>query len=159
MSLFRYAAQMRRTGAFAAAVGVVLLASGVAFAQEAKKTPIPAGKARLTLTRVSTLLYSGAAAIIKVNDQEVASVWNGGTVTADVTPGANTLTASGALYPGAWTLKLNMKAGQNYAFEIQPRSAGVGTAVMFGAIGGAIEASSNPGKNTGLFEMKMKGKK
>jgi len=158
MSLSSHAARSRRAQAFVAILGTALLTSSLALAQEAKKA-IPAGKARLTFTRVSTILYSGVPTTIKVNGQEVASVWNNSTAAVDIAPGPSAVNASGWSYPGSWTLNLNAKAGQNYNIEIAPRGGSVGTAVMFGAIGGAIEASANPGKNIGLFEMKMKGKK
>lgn len=71
------------------------------------KAPIATGKARVTITRVSTLQYAAAPATITLNGQKVASVANGGTAVVDVPAGANVLAASAWSYPGEYKVKLN----------------------------------------------------
>ena len=114
-------------------------------------TPVPSGKARITLTRASTIVYSGCPATIMLGTAKVADIANGGQAIIDVPAGENVLTASCWSYPGIFTVKFKAAAGQKYAFEVAPRDGSIGTAVLFGAIGGAIDASVN--ENSGAFQI------
>jgi hypothetical protein len=116
--------------------------------------PIPRGKARLTLTRVSGMLYSGVQASVKINGQQVAGLWAGSSSTVDIAPGANVVSVDGWSYPGSWTVDLNAKAGQTYAIEISPRGDSY-VFGMFGLVGGVIDVSAN--KNAGAFQMRVVG--
>jgi hypothetical protein len=116
--------------------------------------PIPRGKARLTLTRVSGMLYSGVQASVKINGQQVAGLWAGSSSTVDIAPGANVISVDGWSYPGSWTVDLSAKAGQSYAIEISPRGDSFAFG-MFGLVGGAIDVSAN--KNAGAFQMRVVG--
>jgi hypothetical protein len=115
---------------------------------------IRAGQARLKLTRVSSILYAGAPATVKVNGNEVASVSAGSTSEVDIAPGASKVTVEAWSYPGTWTVNINAKAGQTYVLEIKPREASFGPS-MLGPIGGAMDAGAN--KNAGAFEMRLVG--
>jgi len=119
-------------------------------------TPVPEGKARVTITRTSSLMYAGAPATITLNGQTVASIATGGSTIVDVPAGANILAASAWSYPGQFSVKLNAAPGQKYALEVSPRSASLGPGMLLGPIGGAIDASVN--ENAGAFEMKFVAK-
>jgi hypothetical protein len=115
--------------------------------------PIAAGKARLTLTRVTGILYVGAPATVKINGEQVASLWAGSSSSIDIAPGATSVSVDGWTYPGSWTVDLSVKAGQSYTIEISPRGDSLGPNLLLGAIGGAIDASVN--QNAGLFQARV----
>lgn len=112
--------------------------------------PVPAGKARLVMSRPSGMQYMAVAASVKVNGSEVASLYGGNTQTVDIATGNLTITVDASTYPGSWTEQLAAKAGTTYQIEVGPREGSGATAVLFGAIGGAIEAQNNP--KSGLFQ-------
>jgi hypothetical protein len=118
------------------------------------KAPVPEGKARLLLNRPGGLLYAGVPARVKVGDNQVASLWGGSTAVVDVPAGTTRLSVDSWNYPGEWADDMTLAAGQTYKIEVGAREDGVGTAVMFGAIGGAFEASSNATRS-GLFQLKI----
>lgn len=120
------------------------------------RAPVPEGKARLLLNRPGGLLYAGVPARVKVGDNQVASLWGGGTAVADVPAGPTRLSVDSWNYPGEWADDITLVAGQTYKIEVGAREDGVGTAVLFGAIGGAFEASSNASRS-GLFQLKIEG--
>ncbi len=115
--------------------------------------PVVSGKARLTLTRVSGFVYSGVPATVKINGEQVASLWAGSSSSVDIAPGATSVSVDAWTYPGTWTLDLSAKAGQAYTIEISPRGDSLGPALLLGAIGGAIDASVN--QNAGAFQMRV----
>lgn len=115
--------------------------------------PIPRGKARLSLTRVSGLLYSGVPASVKVNGQPVAELWAGGASSVDLAPGPTAVSVDAWSHPGSWTVELNVKAGQTYALEISPRGDSYVPGALFGVVGAAIDANVN--KNAGAFQMRV----
>lgn len=115
-------------------------------------TPIPAGKARVTISRESTLVYSGCPAAVSRGAEKVAEVGNGGRAVIDIPAGDTVLSVSCWSYPGDYKVSFKAEPGRNYDMQVAPREASVGTAVLLGSIGGAIEASS--GQNTGAFEIK-----
>jgi hypothetical protein len=152
----RLSAVDRRAVAVAAALALAGCASADAVDTAAlAKTPIAAGKARVTITRVSALQYAAAPATITLNGQKVASVASGDTAIIDVPAGANVLAASAWSYPGEFFVKLNAVPGKNYALEISPRAGSLGPSILLGPIGGMIDAGAN--ENAGAFEMKLAG--
>lgn len=118
-------------------------------------TPIPYGKARVTLTRPSTIVYAAVPAAIDLNGVRVASISPGGSSVIDVPAGDNTLTASAWSYPGTFSYKLRAVPGERYVLEVAPNESHMGTAILFGAVGGAIEASTS--ENTGAFQITPPG--
>lgn len=114
---------------------------------------VPAGKSRLVLSRPSGMLYMAVPASVKVNGNKVADLYGGNSHTLDIAPGKVSIMVDSWNYPGSWTDELAAAAGVTYEIEVGPREDGVGTAVMFGAIGGAIEAQNNP--KSGLFQWKV----
>jgi len=118
-------------------------------------SPIPAGKARVTIARESSLLYAGAPATITLNGAKVADITSGGKAIIDVPAGANVLAASAWSYPGEYKVKLDAVAGQSYGLVVTPRSASLGPGALLGPIGGMIDAASN--ENAGAFEMRVAG--
>lgn len=117
--------------------------------------PIAPGKARVSITRTSAVLYAAAPATITLNDQKVASVGNGETAIVDIPAGANTLAASAWSYPGEYKVKLNAFAGQTYKLEVAPRGDSFGPSVLLGPIGGMIDSAAN--ENAGAFELRLAG--
>ena len=154
MSLVRYAARVRRSAVFAAIVGAALLiTSGFASAQESKPTPIPAGKARLVLNRVAGIVFVAGAAIVKVNGQEVATLWADKSATVDIAPGAVVVSVAAWASPGDVAVGLKAKAGTTYYFEIAPRPERINFLGTIGAIGQYIDAATK--KNTGHFSIRQ----
>ena len=147
-----------RSGTWAIAAAALLLtvhgcASNNAIDTAAlAQTPIPAGKARVTITRTSDMLYAAAPATITLNGQTVASISTGGTAIVDVPQGNAVLAASAWSYPGEYKVTLNAVAGQNYALEVAPRSASFGPSLL-GPVGGMMDSSANG--NAGAFEMRI----
>ncbi len=137
----------------AGCAGTETASAGLA-AEAAAKAPerVPAGKARLTLTRVSGVLYVGTPATVKINGEQVASLWAGSSSTVDIAPGANSVSVDAWSYPGFWKVDLNAKAGQAYAIEISPRGSSYVPSLL-GPVGGAIDAAAN--ENAGAFQMRV----
>lgn len=115
--------------------------------------PVPAGKGRIVLSRPGGIQYMAVAANVKVNGNEVASLYGDNSKTVDVAPGILTIMVDAATYPGSWTEQLSVKAGSVYEIEVGPREGSGATAMLFGVIGGAVEAQNNP--KSGLFEWKV----
>jgi hypothetical protein len=115
-------------------------------------TPVPSGKARVTISREQTLVYAGCPASVSRGTAKVAEVANGGRAVFDIPPGDTVLSVSCWSYPGDYKVSFKAEPGRIYDMQVAPRQASVGTAVLLGSIGGAIEASS--GENTGAFEIK-----
>ncbi len=158
MLSFRYAAHARRMGIFAAIIGVALLiTSGIAAAQETKPTSIPAGKARLVLNRVAGIVFVAGAAIVKVNGQEVATLWADKSAVVDIAPGAVVVSVAAWASPGDVAADLKAKAGTTYYFEIAPRPERINFLGTIGAIGQYIDAATK--KNTGHFSIRQVKKK
>jgi hypothetical protein len=154
MFSFRHAARTRRSAIFAAiAAAALLVTSGIAVAQENKKTPIPAGKARLVFNRVGTVLFVASAAIVRVNGQEVASVWANNSAVVDIAPGNTAVSVSAWAAPGDFVVNLKAKPGATYNFEISPRIERVNLFGIVGAVGQYIDANTK--KNTGHFSIRL----
>lgn len=115
--------------------------------------PLAAGKARVTITRPSTIVYAAAPATITLNGQKVADVAVGSSAVIDVPAGPNILAASAWSYPGTFSVKLNARAGATYALTVEPRGDSLLPGALLGPIGGAIDASVN--ENAGAFQLAL----
>jgi hypothetical protein len=83
------------------------------------------GQAIVTISRVNN--YYGALVPVQVtaNGAEFASLGLGATFTGGIKPGPVTLTTSMWSTPGSYTIHFDAVAGKHYAFELQPRTAGL----------------------------------
>ncbi len=117
--------------------------------------PVPAGKARIVVTRNSSLLYLAAAVDVRSNGSKIASLGRGGSVVQDIPKGQNTLSVSTPTAFGQFTVNFNAKAGQTYNFEVSPRSGALLTGSAWGMAGDAINASVS--EQSGYFQIDLKG--
>lgn len=112
---------------------------------------IPPGQALLTINRVNN--YYGALVPVRVtaNGAEFASLGLGEAFTGGIKPGPVTLTTSMWSTPGSFTVHFNAEAGKRYAFELQPRGAGLALASA-GIIGSVVDAAAN-GEQSGPYKL------
>jgi hypothetical protein len=112
---------------------------------------IPAGQASLTISRVNN--YYGALVPVRVsaNGADFASLGLGESFTGGVKPGPVTLTTSMWSTPGSYTVHFDAVAGKRYAFELQPRGAGLALASA-GIIGSVVDAAAN-GEQSGPYKL------
>ena len=112
---------------------------------------IPPGQASLAINRVNN--YYGALVPVRVtaNGAEFASLGLGESFTGGVKPGPVTLTTSMWSTPGNYTVHFNAVAGKRYAFELQPREAGIALASA-GIIGAVVDAAAN-GEQSGPYKL------
>jgi hypothetical protein len=139
----------------ALALALALAACGTSGMENASlaNTPVPAGKARLTVTRVSTLLYAAAPASLTLNGAPAAELAAGGGSILDVPAGPVTLAVSAWSYPGTFSVRLAPKAGQTIALVIEPREASLASGTLLGPLGGLFDASVN--ENAGAFQIRV----
>lgn len=116
--------------------------------------PVPADKARIVVTRDSSLLYLAAAVDVRSNGAKIASLGRGGSVVHDIPKGQNTLAVSTPTAFGQFVVSFNAKAGQTYNFEVSPRSGALLTGSAWGMAGDAINASVS--EQSGYFEINLK---
>ena len=116
--------------------------------------PIPASKARIVVTRNSSLIYLGAAVDVRSNGSKIASLGRGGSVVHDIPKGQNTLSVSTPTAPGQFVVSFNAKAGQTYNFEIAPRSGALITGSLWGMAGDTMNASVS--EQSGYFQIELK---
>ncbi len=121
--------------------------------QAANQAPV-AGQARLTISRVSGVLYAGAPATVKVNGQTVADIWAGSATVVPVPAGRVKVSVEAWSSPGAYTVDLDVKEGAGYALEIAPRQESFLPGALLGPIGALIDASNNEGKS-GPFRLRV----
>jgi hypothetical protein len=112
--------------------------------------PAP-GKALVKLNRIQEVLYAGAPATVKINGNQVASLWQGQSTGIEVAPGATSITVDAWSYPGAYTVNLDAKAGSIYAFDIRPRQGSVAPGMILGPLAGLMDQGEE-GK-AGAFEI------
>jgi hypothetical protein len=112
---------------------------------------IPPSQASVTITRVNN--YYGALVPVNVtaNGASFASLGLGETITGGVKPGPVTLTTTMWSTPGSYTVHFNAEAGKRYAFELQPRGAGLALASA-GIIGSVVDAAAN-GEQSGPYKL------
>lgn len=130
---------------------VALLTMAVGAGDEALAA---SGKAKLVLKRISSVLYVGVPASVKVNGNSVATLWAGNTETVEIAPGKSAVSVGTWSYPASWTVHLNAQAGRTYTLEISPRAASFGPALL-GPIGGVIESNGGKNEKAGVFELKV----
>ena len=116
--------------------------------------PVPANKARIVVTRNSSLLYLAAAVDVRSNGVKIASLGRGGSVVHDIPKGQNTLAVSTPTAFGQFVVNFNAKAGQTYNFEVSPRSGALLTGSAWGMAGDAINASVS--EQSGYFQIDLK---
>jgi len=118
-------------------------------------TPVPSGKARISIHREDTIIYAGCPAAVKANGADVASIASGGKALFDVPAGDLVLAASCWTYPGDFAIRFKAEPGRTYAFALGPRQEGIATGLLLGVVGTAIQASIS--ENTGAFSLKAAG--
>ena len=146
---------MRIALAAAAMFGAALLSGCGTMGNETAalaSQPIANGKARVTFSRVSTVMYAGAPATITLNGEKVGDLASGGVTVIDVPAGDNVITASAWSYPGTSTLKREAKPGQQYNVEISPRGDSFVPSLL-GPVGGVVDSAANG--NAGAFQLKL----
>ncbi|MFA5593266.1 MAG: hypothetical protein WC989_08135 [Micavibrio sp.] len=116
--------------------------------------PIASNKARIIVTRNTSLLYLAGAADVRSNGEKIASLGRGGSVVHDVSKGQNTLSVSTPTAPGQFTVNFKAEPKKTYYFEISPRSGNVMGAYGLGMIGDAINASVS--EQSGYFQIDLK---
>ncbi len=112
---------------------------------------IPPSQATLTIKRVNN--YRGALVPVNVtaNGAEFASLGLGESFTGGVKPGPVTLKTTMWSTPGSFTVQFNAVAGKHYAFELQPRQAGIAFAAA-GILGSVVDAAAN-GEQSGPYKL------
>ena len=88
---------------------------------------------------------------VTANGAEFASLGLGETFTGGIKPGPVTLTTSMWSTPGSYTVHFNAEAGKRYAFELQPRGAGLALASA-GIFGSVVDAAAN-GEQSGPYKL------
>ncbi len=116
--------------------------------------PIPAGKARVVITRDTSLLYMAAAADVRLNGTKIASLGRGGSAVHDIAKGRNTLTVSTLGSFGQYTTTFDAAPQKSYEFLVSPRKEAMGVGAAFGLIGDAVSASNND--QSGYFQINPK---
>ncbi len=116
--------------------------------------PIPAGKARIIVTRDNSLLYLAAAVDVRSNGGKIANLGRGGSVVHDISKGQNTLSVSTPTAFGQFVVNFNAKAGQTYNFEVSPRGGALVSGSAWGMMGDAINASVS--EQSGYFQIDLK---
>src|SRR5262245_29730175 len=125
-----------------------------ATAAAAAAAPVPPGKARLVLTRVSGYYASALDAVVKVNNVEVARVGNGASQSVVIAPGLTAVNIDSWSAPGSYTINLDVRAGRTYRVEISPRTEALAPAMVFGMAGALMEAASK-GDKAGAFQARV----
>jgi len=125
-----------------------------ATAAAAANVPIPAGKARLVLTRVSGMYASALDAVVKVNNQEVARLATGTSQAVMIAPGPTAVNIDSWSAPGSYTINLEAKAGRTYKVEISPRTEALAPALICGLACGLMEAAAK-GDKAGAFQARI----
>ncbi|MGQ0526676.1 MAG: hypothetical protein ACT4OY_01380 [Alphaproteobacteria bacterium] len=117
--------------------------------------PVPANKARIVVTRNSSLLYLVAAVDIRSNGTKIASLGIGGSVAHDIHAGANVLEVSTPTAPGQFIVRFDAKPGHTYHFKVSPRSGQLLLGSAFGLAGDAVNASISD--TSGYFQLTLEG--
>jgi hypothetical protein len=127
---------------FAASANLAGCVTDQTTAANAVPAAIPPGQAMLTISRVNN--YYGALVPVGVtaNGANFTSLGLGESFTGGIKPGPVTLTTSMWSTPGSYTVHFNAEAGKRYAFELQPRTAGLAWASA-GIIGSVVDAAAN----------------
>lgn len=116
--------------------------------------PVPAEKARIVVTRDSSLLYLAAAVEVRSNGAKIASLGRDGSIVHDIPKGQNTLSVSTPTAPGQFVVTFKAEPKHVYNFEITPRASNIMGAYGFGLLGDAIHASVS--EQSGYFQIDLK---
>ena len=103
--------------------------------------------ANVYIYRQSGFLYGGVRAIIKLNNQEVGSIYPKDFLKFYAPAGGNIITVGGdplALVFGKTNIQINLEKGKNYYFITGVNVSNVAGAVLGGAIGTAIVGGPFP---------------
>jgi hypothetical protein len=128
-------------------------ATGATYAKHiSEASPQDASKARLVVFRTrENSQYAARAVSVKVNGEGMGSCEYAGFKVLDVAAGKHTLTVDIWDSPGTCNLPIEIAAGGEYFFEINPRSGNLLGTMLGGIVGAAIESS---GKQCGgAFEV------
>jgi len=113
---------------------------------------IPPSRATLTVTRVNNYYAALMPVAVTANGADFASLGLGETRTGGIKPGPVTLAATMLATPGTYTVHFNAEAGKRYAFELQPRTAGMVAAVSADILGSVVDAAAN-GEQAGPYKL------
>lgn len=116
--------------------------------------PVPADKARIIVTRNSSLLYLAAAADVRSNGAKIASLGRGGSIVHDIPKGENTLSVSTPTAPGQFVVTFKAEPKKIYNFEVSPRSSNLMGGYGLGLLGDTIHA--NVSEQSGYFQIDLK---
>lgn len=116
--------------------------------------PVPADKARIVVTRNSSLLYLAGAVDVRSNGAKIASLGRGGSVVHDIPKGQNTLSVSTPTAPGQFVVTFKAEPKKIYNFEVSPRSGNLMGGYGLGLLGDAIHA--NVSEQSGYFQLDLK---
>lgn len=129
-------------------------AKGPLYADYQLQHPSSQDNAKLTVFRQHFDSTAKArSARIKLDSQRVGGVDLDGFISIQTQAGKHTLSADLPEHPGACVLDLEILPNQEYFFEVAIRGDAVAPALLFGALGAAIESS---GKSCGgLFAIRQ----
>lgn len=116
--------------------------------------PVPAGKARIVITRDESLLYLAVPVDVRVNGVKVASLGRGGSTIQDVPKGQNTLSVSTPTAAGQFTVTFNATSKKTYEFEISPIAGNLMGGYGLGILGDAMKAHVS--EQSGYFQIGLK---
>lgn len=116
--------------------------------------PVPADKARIVVTRDSSLLYLAAAVNVRSNGTKIANLARGGSVVHDIPKGQNTLSVSTPTAPGQFVVTFKAEPRKIYNFEVSPRASNIMGGYGLGLLGDAIHA--NVSDQSGYFQLDLK---
>lgn len=114
---------------------------------------VPAGKARIVVTRDSNLLYLAAAVDVRSNGSKIASLGRGGSVVHDIIKGKNTLSVSTPTPFGQFVVNFDAKSVVTYSFEVPPRGSELISGSLWGMTGDAMNASVS--EQSGYFKINL----
>lgn len=116
--------------------------------------PVPTGKARIMVTRGTSLLYLAAVVDVRSNGSKIASLGRGGSVVYDISKGKNTLSVSTPTAFGQYVVNFDAKSGETYDFEVSPLGGALVSGSLWGMAGDAINA--NVSEQSGYFKITLK---
>ena len=102
--------------------------------------PIPAGRARLVVTRTMDKVYAAYSAAVDVGGERLADVGRGERYLADIPPGRVTVTVSSWAMPGRFSTSIDAQAGKEYRLTV--RGQGFATPTSGGTSGPAPAAGN-----------------
>ena len=127
-------------------------ATGPKYGEVAPAFPsLDPSKVRMTFLREPKLLYVALDARVEVDGGRVGSLASGAFTYIDQEPGQTVVTVDNWSFPGRYVISVNLSAGEEYFFEIFPRSESYMPGILGGMIGLAIDASVN--ENSGAFKV------